>query len=129
MPHAGRFCQPRRTGSLRSLVVGPPTRGRALAPSPRRNPSSHRRGGPPSPDRFRRAELHRVTGGPKHLWLARHYLDIRGRQDPVGRSRHNQSYRPVLEQSEAVGHAVTAATLMVSLVEVGVLRETAATST
>src|SRR6185436_8156932 len=33
----------------------------------------------------------------------------------------NQSYRPVLEQREAVGHAVNCVTLMVSLADVGVL--------
>jgi DUF1680 family protein len=38
----------------------------------------------------------------------------------VNRSRHNQSYKPVLEQSEAVGHAVNGVTLMVSLADVGV---------
>ncbi len=65
--------------------------------------------------------LYEATGDPKHLWLATHYLDIRGRKDSVGRSRHNQSYEPVTEQSEAVGHAVNCATLMVSLVEAGVL--------
>jgi hypothetical protein len=62
-----------------------------------------------------------VTHDKKHLDLAKHYLDIRGRQDSVNRSRHNQSYRPVLEQREAVGHAVNCATLMVSLADVGVL--------
>lgn len=65
--------------------------------------------------------LYKATHDPKHLWLATHYLDIRGRQDSVNRSRHNQSYEPVTEQSEAVGHAVNCATLMVSLVEAGVL--------
>jgi DUF1680 family protein len=39
----------------------------------------------------------------------------------VNRSRHNQSYKPVLEQSEAVGHAVNCVTLMLSLLDVGVL--------
>ena len=39
----------------------------------------------------------------------------------MNRSRHNQSYMPVLQQSEAVGHAVNCATLMVSLADVGVL--------
>ena len=37
------------------------------------------------------------------------------------RSRHNQSYQPVLDQREAVGHAVNCASLMVSLTDVGVL--------
>jgi len=65
--------------------------------------------------------LYRVTCNKKHLDLAKHYLDIRGLSNSVNRSRHNQSYRPVLEQREAVGHAVNAATLMVSMADVGVL--------
>jgi DUF1680 family protein len=66
-------------------------------------------------------QLYRVTRDRKHLDLAKHYLDIRGLENSVGRSRHNQSYKPVLEQSEAVGHAVNCVSLMVSLVDVGVL--------
>src|SRR5688572_4959364 len=65
--------------------------------------------------------LYRVTRDKKHLDLAKHYLDIRGRADSVNRSRHNQSYRHVLEQREAVGHAVNGATLMVSMADVGIL--------
>jgi uncharacterized protein len=65
--------------------------------------------------------LYRATGDKRYLDLAKHYLDIRGLENSVGRSRHNQSYKPVLEQSEAVGHAVNCASLMVSLIEVGVL--------
>lgn len=66
-------------------------------------------------------QLYRASYEKKHLDLAKHYLDIRGLEDSVNRSRHNQSYKPVLEQSEAVGHAVNWASLMVSLVDVGVL--------
>jgi DUF1680 family protein len=66
-------------------------------------------------------QLYRATGNKKHLDLAKHYLDIRGLPNSVNRSRHNQSYKPVLEQSEAVGHAVNCVTLMVSLLDVGVL--------
>jgi len=66
-------------------------------------------------------QLYRATHDKKHLDLAKHYLDIRGLEDSVGRSRHNQSYKPVLEQSEAVGHAVNCVSLMVSLADVGVL--------
>ena len=66
-------------------------------------------------------QLYRVTHDRKHLDLAKHYLDVRGLADSVNRSRHNQSYKPVLEQSEAVGHAVNCVSLMVSLVDVGVL--------
>jgi uncharacterized protein len=66
-------------------------------------------------------QLYRATHDRKHLDLAKHYLDIRGRADSLNRSRHNQSYKPVLEQDEAVGHAVNCASLMVSLADVGVL--------
>ena len=66
-------------------------------------------------------QLYRATHDKKHLDLAKHYLDIRGLENSVNRSRHNQSYKPVLEQSEAVGHAVNCVTLMVSLADVGVL--------
>src|SRR5262245_27683950 len=66
-------------------------------------------------------QLYKVTRDPAHLDLAKHYLDIRGLPNSVNRSRHNQSYKPVLEQSEAVGHAVNGVSLMVSLVDAGVL--------
>ena len=66
-------------------------------------------------------ELYRATHAKKYLDLAKHYLDIRGLNTSVNRSRHNQSYKPVLEQGEAVGHAVNCVSLMVSLVDVGVL--------
>ena len=66
-------------------------------------------------------QLYRVTQDKKHLDLAKHYLDIRGLENSVNRSRHNQSHKPVLEQTEAVGHAVNCASLMVSLADVGVL--------
>ena len=66
-------------------------------------------------------QLYRVTHDRKHLDLAKHYLDIRGLENSVNRSRHNQSYKPVLEQREAVGHAVNGVTLMVSMADVGVL--------
>jgi DUF1680 family protein len=66
-------------------------------------------------------QLYLATHDKRHLDLAKHYLDIRGLDTSVNRSRHNQSYKPVLEQGEAVGHAVNCASLMVSLADVGVL--------
>src|SRR5215471_10171651 len=66
-------------------------------------------------------QLYKVTHDRAHLDLAQHYLDIRGLPNSVNRSRHNQSYKPVLEQSEAVGHAVNCVSLMVSLADFGVL--------
>ena len=66
-------------------------------------------------------QLYTATRNPKHLALAQHYLDIRGLDNSTNRSRHNQSHMPVLEQHEAVGHAVNCVSLMVSLADVGVL--------
>ena len=66
-------------------------------------------------------QLYRATHEKTHLDLAKHYLDIRGLENSVNRSRHNQSYKPVLEQREAVGHAVNCVTLMLSMLDVGVL--------
>jgi hypothetical protein len=66
-------------------------------------------------------ELYRVTREKRHLDLAKRYLAIRGLENSVDKSRHNQSHRPVLDQDEAVGHAVNAASLMVSLADVGAL--------
>ena len=72
-------------------------------------------------DALSSVQLYRATREKKHLDLAKHYLDIRGLENSVNRSRHNQSFMPVLEQREAVGHAVNGVTLMVSLLDVGVL--------
>lgn len=66
-------------------------------------------------------ELYRVTHEKKYLDLAKYYLDIRGLENSLNRSRHNQAHKPVLEQTEAVGHAVNAASLMLSLADVGIL--------
>ena len=66
-------------------------------------------------------QLYRATRDKKHLDLAKHYLDIRGLPNSVNRSRHNQSFKPVLEQTEAVGHAVNGVTLMMSMLDVGTL--------
>jgi hypothetical protein len=44
-------------------------------------------------------QLYRATHDKTHLDLAKHYLDIRGLENSVNQSRHNQSYKPVLEQS------------------------------
>ena len=93
---------------------------------PRRRTRSTRTSRPDNPpfsggerDAINCVQLYRVTRDKKHLDLAKHYLDIRGLENSVNRSRHNQSYKPVLEQSEAVGHAVNCVSLMVSLADVG----------
>ncbi len=55
-------------------------------------------------------KLYRVTGDDKYLKLAKYFLDIRGRSIN-GRKlggEYNQDHKPVVEQDEAVGHAVRA---------------------
>ncbi len=80
------------------------------------------------------AKLYRVTGEEKYLRLARYFLDVRGRiegyipryptdspwsvyNDPV----QVQAHRPILEQDEAVGHAVRAAYMFSGIADVAAL--------
>jgi uncharacterized protein len=54
-------------------------------------------------------KLGRATGEERYLELARFILDARGPDGREGSGReYNQSHRPVIEQHEAVGHAVRA---------------------
>ena len=58
-------------------------------------------------------KLYRVTGETKYLDLARYFLDVRGCEVPDAkypqrRDPYFQSHIPVVEQKEAVGHAVRA---------------------
>jgi DUF1680 family protein len=68
---------------------------------------------------FKLAEL---TGESRYRTLARFFLDQRGR--PQGRALHgpyNQDHQPVVEQREAVGHAVRAAYMYAAMVDVAAL--------
>jgi uncharacterized protein len=68
--------------------------------------------------------LYRVTGEKRYLDLARHFLDQRGR--PEGRElygAYNQDHLPVVEQHEAVGHAVRATYMYSAMADVGALTE------
>ena len=72
---------------------------------PTRCTTTSRRNNPPfsggERDAINCIQLYRVTHDKKHLDLAKHYLDIRGLENSVNRSRHNQSYKPVLEQTRS----------------------------
>ncbi|MHC4889141.1 MAG: beta-L-arabinofuranosidase domain-containing protein, partial [Planctomycetota bacterium] len=63
------------------------------------------------------ARLYRATGNEKYLKLAKFYLDTRG---PGGNAYH-QSHQKVVEQSEAVGHAVRASYMYCGMADVAAL--------
>jgi DUF1680 family protein len=69
------------------------------------------------------AGLYRVTGDERYLSLAKFFLDVRGR--PLDgrelRGEYNQDHRPVLEQDEAVGHAVRAGYMYAGMADVAAL--------
>jgi hypothetical protein len=65
------------------------------------------------------AKLYVVTGEVKYLNLAKFFLDKRG---TTGRKEeYSQSHKPVLEQDEAVGHAVRAAYMYSGMADVAAL--------
>lgn len=71
--------------------------------------------------------LYRVTGERRWLDLARFFLEVRGRHQ----GRHSwgeycQDHKPVLEQTEAVGHAVRAAYMYAGMADVAALTGEAA---
>jgi DUF1680 family protein len=67
--------------------------------------------------------LYRVTGERRYLDLAKFFIDVRGR--PLdGRTlggEYNQDHMPVVEQTEAVGHAVRAGYLYAGVADVAAL--------
>ena len=65
------------------------------------------------------AKLYLVTGEKKYLDEAKFFLDERGKTE--FRSEYNQTHLPVLEQDEAVGHAVRAAYMYAGMADVAAL--------
>ncbi|MEP7318170.1 MAG: glycoside hydrolase family 127 protein [Panacibacter sp.] len=63
------------------------------------------------------AKLYRITGEKKYLDLAKFFLDIRG---PKGEA-YNQANKKVVDQTEAVGHAVRAAYMYSGMADVAAL--------
>ena len=66
------------------------------------------------------AKLYTVTGDRKYLDEARFFIDMRGRGEK-GMDAYRQSAVPVLEQSEAVGHAVRAEYMYSGIADVAAL--------
>jgi len=71
--------------------------------------------------------LFRATGDDRYLRLARFFLDERGREDYPRRGEYAldrtyaQDHKPVIEQDEAVGHAVRAMFLYIALTDIAAL--------
>jgi uncharacterized protein len=68
------------------------------------------------------AKLYRVTGEEKYLKLAKFFLDERGR--PHNRElyeKYVQDHKPVIEQFEAVGHAVRAGYMYSGMADIAAL--------
>lgn len=68
------------------------------------------------------AKLYRVTGDPKYLKQAKFFIDMRGRSDKRKvYGEYCQDHVPVVEQDEAVGHAVRAGYLYAGVADVAAL--------
>jgi uncharacterized protein len=67
-------------------------------------------------------KLFQVTAKRKYLELADFFIRERGHGSPEGGS-YNQDHIPVLEQTEAVGHAVRAGYLFAGMADVAALKE------
>jgi len=73
-------------------------------------------------------KLYRVTGKPLYLTMARKFLEIRGVTyvpdgEGVMSPTYAQQHAPVIEQREAVGHAVRATYLYSAMADVGTLTQ------
>lgn len=74
-------------------------------------------------------KLYRVTGNELYLDMAKKFLDIRGKTyipegEGVMAATYSQQHKPVVEQEEAVGHAVRAAYMYSAMADVGALTGT-----
>lgn len=63
-------------------------------------------------------KMYRVTGKKDYLDLAKYFLDLRGHGKI---SEYSQTHKPVIEQDEAVGHAVRAAYMYSGMADVAAL--------
>ena len=65
------------------------------------------------------AKLYRITGEKKYLDMAKFFLDKRGYTTRT--DEYSQAHKPVLEQDEAVGHAVRAAYMYAGMADVAAM--------
>lgn len=64
------------------------------------------------------AKMYRVTGKKEYLDLAKYFLDLKGHGVS---GEYSQTHKPVIEQDEAVGHAVRAAYMYAGMADVAAL--------
>jgi len=70
-------------------------------------------------------KLYRITGEEKYLSQAKYFIDCRGKEnDP--RNTYSQNHKPLIQQDEAVGHAVRAGYLYSGVADVAALTGNAA---
>ena len=67
------------------------------------------------------ARLYTLTGEKRYLDEARYLLDFRGKTPK--RQEYSQSHKPILEQDEAVGHAVRAGYMYAGIADVAALTQ------
>lgn len=65
-------------------------------------------------------KLYRVTGKKEYLDLAKYFLDLKGHGE---RGEYCQTHKPVIEQNEAVGHAVRAVYMYSGMADVAALTD------
>ncbi len=65
-------------------------------------------------------KLYRITGEKKYLDLAKFFIDCRGKENNPKKA-YSQDHKPVVDQDEAVGHAVRAGYLYAGVADVAAL--------
>jgi len=67
------------------------------------------------------ARLYRVTGKKEYLDLAKFFLDVRGPKGGKKGDQYNQAHKRVIDQNEAVGHAVRATYMYTAMADIAAL--------
>ncbi len=62
-------------------------------------------------------KLYHLTDNQDYFLLAKKLVDIRGSEDDIGQGFYDQKHLPILEQTEAVGHAVRAVYLYMGMTD------------
>jgi len=66
-------------------------------------------------------KMYRTTGKKEYLDLAQFFIDSRGQNSPHSRGEYSQDHIPVVQQTEAVGHAVRATYLYSGMADVAAI--------